>query len=134
VPQENVDLVRRVIAAFNSGDLDASIAEVSEDLELDWSNSIGPLKGVYRGREGLRDFWRAFFEAWEEVRWSLREGIEINRSTVLAVNDFSMRGRESGVEVAATGAQVWTIESGRARRVKLYQSKADALAALELEG
>ena len=37
--------------------------------------------------------------------------------------------RESGVEVDAVGAQLWTIADGKGRNVKLYQSKADALEA-----
>jgi hypothetical protein len=40
-----------------------------------------------------------------------------------------MRGRGSGVEVDAVGAQLWTIRNGKVRSVKLYQSKADALEA-----
>ena len=43
-----------------------------------------------------------------------------------------MRGRGSGVEVEATGAQVWTIRDGKFQRAKLYQSKAEALEAVGL--
>jgi len=42
------------------------------------------------------------------------------------------RGRGSGVEVEATGAQVWTIRDGKFQRAKLYQSKAEALEAVGL--
>ena len=42
------------------------------------------------------------------------------------------RGRGSGVEVDAVGAQLWTIHDGKAQSVKLYQSKDDALAAAGL--
>ena len=41
-----------------------------------------------------------------------------------------MRGKGSGVEVDATGVQLWTIVDGEARGIRLYQSKADALAAV----
>ena len=42
--------------------------------------------------------------------------------------------RGSGVNVDATGAQLWTIVGGKVRRVKLYQSKADAFEAIGLRG
>jgi hypothetical protein len=43
-----------------------------------------------------------------------------------------MRGRGSGVQVDATAAQIWTITDGKARRIKLFQSKAEALEAAGL--
>ena len=51
---------------------------------------------------------------------------------VVVVNHVRMRGRGSGVDVDATGVQLWTIKAGEAQRVKLYQSKADALEAAGL--
>jgi hypothetical protein len=43
-----------------------------------------------------------------------------------------VRGKGSGVEVDATGAQIWTLREGVGRRLTLYQSKAEALEATEL--
>ena len=51
---------------------------------------------------------------------------------MIVVNRVRMRGRGSGVEVEATGAQVWTIRDGKFQRAKLYQSKAEALEAVRL--
>ena len=48
--QENVEIVRRVFDAVNRGDFDAAMEPAADDFVLDWSNSIGPAKGVYRGR------------------------------------------------------------------------------------
>jgi hypothetical protein len=42
VSQENVEIVRRAIEAFNRGDFDAALENVSPDATVDWSHSRGP--------------------------------------------------------------------------------------------
>jgi hypothetical protein len=56
----------------------------------------------------------------------------LDESRVIAVNHFRARGRESGIEVDAVGAQLWTISEGKERSVQLYQSKTEALEAAGL--
>ena len=127
---ENVRLVHQTIGMFNEGRIEEALDTVDDDFEMDWSNSIGPLKGVYTGRSQLRTFWTTFRDAWEEVRYEVEEVIEVDDSQLIAVNQLRMRGRGSGVDVEATGAQLWKVAGGRPRSVKLYQSKAEALEAV----
>jgi hypothetical protein len=47
--QENVELVRRAIDSVNHGNFFMATEYTADDFEMDWSNSIGPLRGVYRG-------------------------------------------------------------------------------------
>ena len=54
--QENVEIVRRSIEAWNRRDLTTTRALWRSDGEVDWSRARGPFKGVYRGhreREAL---------------------------------------------------------------------------------
>jgi ketosteroid isomerase-like protein len=133
--RENVEIVRSSIDSINERDLDRVDEAVHEDFEADWSNSIGPHGGVaYQGREQARELFESFLEAWEEFRWEPEEIIEVDETRVIVVNHIRMRGRGSGVEVDATGAQLWTISGGKVRSLKIYQSKADALEDLGLEG
>ena len=53
--QENVELVRRTIDALNRREIDQAAEAAHGDFEADWSNSIAPHGGVYRGRERARD-------------------------------------------------------------------------------
>src|SRR6476469_5224205 len=108
--QENVEMVRRVNDLFNAAEIEQALDLVDDDLEMDWTNSIGPLKGVYRGREGVVELWKSFLDAWESVRWDPEEVVEVD----------------------AKAAQLWTFRAGRAKRIKLYQSKAEALEAAGL--
>ena len=99
---------------------------------MDWSNSIGPLKGIYSGRTGLMELWQSFLEAWQEVRWDPQEFIEVDEARVIVVNRVRMRGKRSGADVEAIGVQLWTITDGKGRKVKLYQTKGEALEAAGL--
>ena len=127
--QENVELVRRVNNLFNAKEVEQALDLVGDDFEMDWTNSIGPLKGVYRGRQRVLELWTSFLDAWESVRWDPQEIIEVDEEHLLVINHVRMRGRGSGAEVDATAAQLWTFTDGEARRIKLYQSKAEALEA-----
>jgi len=130
--EENVELVRRTIDLFNAREIDRALDGFPDDFEMDWSNSIGPLKGIYRGRQEVLKLWNSFLDAWETVEWDPEEIIEVDETRVVVVNHVRMRGRGSGLDVDATGVQLWTITSGEAERVKLYQSKAEALEAAVL--
>jgi ketosteroid isomerase-like protein len=129
--QRNVELVRRCFDALSDRDIDLALAETADDFEMDWSNSIGPARGIYRGKEGVRVVWGSLLDAFENVRWEPEEFIEIDETTLIVLNRVRMRGRGSGVEVDGLGAQLWTIRDGEAKRVKLYQSKDEALEALD---
>jgi ketosteroid isomerase-like protein len=125
--QENIELIRRTIDFFNRKEIDRALDAMDENLEMDWSNSIGPLKGTYIGRTGVVELWQSFLEAWDEVRWDPQEFIEVDENRVIVVYQLQMRGSRSGIEIDATSAQLWTIIDGKGRKVKLYQSKSDAL-------
>ena len=125
-------MVRRVFGSINRGDVDGALESAADDFEMDWLNSIGPLKGVYRGRREVEKAWRSFLEAWDSLSWDPEEIIDVDESRVIAVNHVRMRGRDSGVDVDAAGAQLWTIGDGKIRSLKLYQSKAEALEAAGL--
>ena len=131
--QENVEIVRSFFDGFNRGDLDRAVEGAADDFVLDWSNSIGVRKGIYRGKAKVRDFWAALHEDFDEVRTDPEEIIEVDESTVVVASRIRARGRGSGVNVHAASAQVWTIKGGEVRSVKLYQSKAEALEAAGIE-
>jgi ketosteroid isomerase-like protein len=130
--QENVEIVLRALDSINRGDIDGALEAAADDFEMDWSNSIGPLKGVHRGREEVMKFWLSFLDAFDSLQWVPEEIIDIDESRVIVVNHVRMRGRSSGVRVEGIGAQLWTISDGKSRSVKLFQSKAEALEAAGL--
>jgi ketosteroid isomerase-like protein len=56
--QENVELVRRVFDAINRGDVDRALEAAADDIEMDWSSSVGPEQGSIEGRSRSESFGR----------------------------------------------------------------------------
>lgn len=130
--QENVEVARRAIDLWNRGEIETALDLAHEDFKMDWSNSIGPLRGVYRGRQSVLDAWTTFRDAWDEVHWEVLESIDVDDTRAIIVTHMRLRGRGSGAEVDASGTQLWTVRDGKGQSVKLYQSKAEALEAVGL--
>ena len=68
MPRENVEIVRRSVAAFNRGDLDGALEEWAPDAIWDWTNSRGFDAGVFRGHDEIRAFWGRFLDSFDAVR------------------------------------------------------------------
>jgi ketosteroid isomerase-like protein len=128
---QNAEVVRRFFdAALHRRDVEAAMELAHPDAEMDWTNSRAPYRGIYRGHAEAASLWRIWLEAWEEWRTDITEAIEMDHETVVVVTHVRARGRGSGITVEADGAGVWRIRDGKIAYAKLYQSKAEALAAV----
>ena len=128
--QENVEIVRRSIEAWNARDMAAFLAEFHRDAELDWSRSRAPFRGVYRGRAEQQRFWEVFWSTFADVQIEVHSFTESGPDVVVS-NTAHMRGRD-GIEVSASSALVDTVENGRITRLRLFQEQAEALEAAGL--
>ena len=125
-------MVRRAINAWNEGDPARALDMAADDMVVDFSNSIGPQKGVYRGKEEALRLFTYLFDDFDDVRWDPEEIIDVDETTVLVVTRIRSRGRGSGVVVEAVTGQLWHFRDGLGRGLTLYQSKAEALEAAGL--
>jgi ketosteroid isomerase-like protein len=94
--QENIEIVRAAIEAWNRGDFDAWIGAWDERAEF--HPLCAQLEGgVYHGHDGLRRFVGEIAEAGEQVRFEVDE-IRNAGEQVVALGRLRARGRASGVE------------------------------------
>ena len=130
--QSNVELALRAFRAFEQRDM-GSIEELcTPDIEFDWSRRLlDPV--VTRGYEGIRGFFEEVDGIFEEIAFEEEEVLDYG-DQVLVVSTGRFRGRTSGIDVTASGAQIWTIRDCKLARFRFYQSKEDALEDLEAEG
>jgi ketosteroid isomerase-like protein len=130
--QENVEVVRRFETSWANRNLEAALECVHDDLEFDWSDSMGPFVGTYKRRAGLTRFWTDMLEAWERFRPEIEEIIDCGPERLITLDVVRARGKGSGIDMEARGAMLWTVQEGRISRVKMFQTKDEALEAVRL--
>src|SRR5688572_29792823 len=113
--QENVEIVRTAVDAWNRGDWDAALKDGAPTFEYDFSRSVGPGRAVY-SLDQMRGWFNEFDESWESVRIEVDEFIEAGEH-VVTPNTLYVKGRD-GIEVQARGAFVWTIRDGSITRLR----------------
>jgi ketosteroid isomerase-like protein len=129
--EQNVDVVRRSIEAYNRRDFEVLERLNGPDIEVDWSASRGLHAGIYHGREEVRGFYDTFLETFEKVKLDPERFIEAGDSVVVP-NLAQIRGRD-GIETTAHSALVFELRDGCIARICLYQETGEALAAAGLE-
>jgi ketosteroid isomerase-like protein len=123
--QENVEIVRRAWEAYMRRDNEATLALYDQEVELHH-----PVDGsVYRGLDGVRTYFRDWFDVWGEQSFNnLKELIDAG-DDVIAVMHVGARGRRSGVAVERREWHVWTLRDGKLWRLRIYATKSEALEA-----
>jgi ketosteroid isomerase-like protein len=129
--QENVDLVRAVVEAFNRRDWDAFFKNLVPSFELDLSRATGPDHGVY-GRDQAQRLLHDFSDAWESLRIEDDEYIDAGEH-VVAPWTLHAQGRD-GIEVPSRVTWVWTVREGEIVRASMYQERQEALEAVGVSG
>ena len=130
--QENVEIARATMEAFERGDIDAILARWHADAEWRPAISPGGLEGTtYVGHEGVRRWAAELEESWETFD-VIGPRFEAVGDRVLVLARVHARGSLSGVEIDAPLAQVWEIDEGKVRRLTGFLAHADALEAVGL--
>ena len=88
--QQNVELARRAVDAFNERDLDAVLALAKDDCLYVVAL---PFDGEYRGHDGLRRWWKELFDAMPDFTAEIVEVRELGDWTVSGVR---YRGHGAG--------------------------------------
>ncbi len=124
--QENVELVKRSIQAYNARDLDALRALSHPDVEYhglaDWPDR--PL--VFRGHEGIERFVTQTDDDFDEFRQEPQEFIDAGDRVVI-VFEITAIGKQSRAPVRFTDAFVTTISDGLIARVQVCGTREKAL-------
>ena len=133
--QENVEVVKWLVDAFNRRDLTGFASKLHEDVE--WvpgliTRAEAAPADEFRGVEG---FWRwvaATDEAMSVFRVEAEAYRDMGDDRVLLLGVIVGRGRASGAEVRAELGQVFTFGDGQVVSYRGYLKRADALEAVGL--
>jgi ketosteroid isomerase-like protein len=130
VSRQDVEVVKRVLAAGNSGDFETMLAL----HDPDWEGFIPqeyPVAGAWRGLEGLRGFVEEWLDAWDEFRVEPDEFIDGNDAVVVAVRYWG-RGKSSGVEITARWFYAYKLRDGKIIGWRPWPNRSEALKAVGL--
>jgi ketosteroid isomerase-like protein len=127
---ENVEIVKRLKAAFNEKDLEAFVAITTPDFE--WTTSVMALEGeVFWGREGIETYFERMREVWEEFRGLASEYRDLGER-VLWIGRLKGRGRGSGIPVDVPLDVLYDLRDGKISRMHSYLDHGEALLAAGL--
>jgi ketosteroid isomerase-like protein len=131
--EENVEIVRRALAAWNSLNLRAALALVDPNIEVEFAMNA-PLDGIYHGHEGLikvmSEFWGVFDP--DTIRSELADLIDGGDEDVVLSVHHRGTGRGSGVPVEMSHWQVCTVRNGKVVRWRNFRTRDQALEAAGL--
>jgi ketosteroid isomerase-like protein len=128
MPDDNLAVFRQWIDAYRRWDVDWMVEHVTEDVE--WIPLRAATEGVFRGREGLRDFLRDTQETFESVELEYADVRDLG-DRVLAIGKLRFKGKGSGLETETPSAVIVLLRDGLVAHFKDY---GDPQAALKAAG
>jgi ketosteroid isomerase-like protein len=127
--QENVEIVRTSIEAYNRRDFDTAVQ--SFDTEIEWLFPPVLAGESCRGPEEVRRLWEGLDEAFEDFQLEPQEFVDAG-DLVVVRSHFHGRGKESGIETEGRMHSVTALRDGRIVRIEYFNDWAEALEAAGL--
>jgi ketosteroid isomerase-like protein len=129
VAETDLDTIRASYRALNQGDVQGALDALHRDAVWRESPEL-PGGDEFDGRAAIEEFLEGYLEQWEvfhqQVESTLRKG-----DRVLVNIRLTAVGRESGAEVSAHYAHLWTMRDGRGARVDAFYDPEKALREFE---
>ena len=129
---ENVELAWQASLAWNDGGEDALLQYLDADVEwLPPQDSMNV--GIYRGHDGVRDYFGRIGEVFEQRDVEPLEAIDVDDEHVILILRLVAVNERFAVDITADWAWLITVGAGKkAIRVETFTDKAQALAAVGL--
>ena len=127
--QENVEVARNAVVAFNRRDVPALVELTTDDFQwVTWTGTVEPT--VYHGADGLASYFRDS-DVWEVLNLDVQEFRDLG-DRVLVAGTFHARGGGSGAEIHASYFAAFFVSGGKLARVLSFRTEAEALEAVGL--
>ena len=128
--QENVEIARAAIEAFNRRDGEAFDALLASDAE------IVPVRAavegtVYRGPDAASQYCAAVDGTWENLAWHI-DGTRHGDGWVLVEGRIQGRSRGTGAAIDARAGWVARLRDGQIKSFRTYADRTEALEAVGL--
>jgi ketosteroid isomerase-like protein len=143
VSQEYVEIVRAATEAGNNPEGVARLARGDFDFtfidpEIEWDATgardlVPDLADVYRGYEGVRTYWRRWFEAWRGLEFEVQDVLDAGDEIVVLIRNQRQWGRYTDIATELPPyALVYTFRDGKIVRWRAFPEQDEALKAVGL--
>jgi ketosteroid isomerase-like protein len=127
--QENVEIVKRANAAFNSGDPDAFLEFYADDVELVDLASAPDQRSAVKGKDAIGEALRLWTAAFDELRVDVDEYTDAGDAVICAAH-WHGQGKSSGISIDVRQFDLYEVRDGKGVRTTLgYKTKEEALEA-----
>jgi ketosteroid isomerase-like protein len=130
--QENVEIVRQAVQAFNHRDLAALTKSFTAEVEWEPGGPAAVERALYQGRDQVADGFATTWTAWEVFHIDESEIRDLGDSVVW-LGHAQMRGEASHVDFDQQFAIYFLIRSGKITRFRGFVSWKQALEAAGLQ-
>ena len=128
--RENVEIVRGIYDAFDSGDVGLALRAIDPEVVWDLSNHSWPGDDQYVGHEGIAEALGEWIGAFEDYTVKPERFIDAGDKVVVIQRESARhKGTDAGID--RRQASVYTMRGGRAVRIDHYL---DIPKALEVAG
>jgi ketosteroid isomerase-like protein len=124
------ELIEAHFEAWNARDRAGMVRDLAEDIAIEEDPGFQISAGTYRGHDGAFALWEQLFDIADDARVDVQEIEELGDGRALVLMTMHATFRESGISGSREMGHVWHIEGGRATRVRVFGSHADARAAI----
>jgi ketosteroid isomerase-like protein len=124
------DTVYTAYEAWSRRDIDALLEVVHPDAEARPILGANIGISVYRGREGLREWFRDLHQEWEQFQTRVTQ-IEARDDRALLTIQIQARGRASGVVIEGDLYHLVELRDGLILRLEAFRDRDGALKAFE---
>jgi ketosteroid isomerase-like protein len=130
--QENLEIVRRTMDAYNARDLARYLQDVSESVRFQ-SRFSAIDSVIYTGHADMRRYFANLDEVWSRYEMQLERMVP-GGDRVAALCHLYAVGRDSELQLEEYPGVVFTIEAGTIVQIDSYQTHAETLAAMGVAG
>jgi ketosteroid isomerase-like protein len=128
---ENVGVVRRLVEAFNRGDVDTVVAAFTVDCRIEEPPQMPDSPaGGYQGPDGIRE-WMGNLRDVGGISFELRTATPSGDALLCEVGSRG-QGRASDVPMDWTTFAVFDLRDGKVARVRVFLDRHEALQAVGL--
>jgi uncharacterized protein len=132
--EENVEVVRAQIDAYNRGDYDAALALLDEEVEWhvpEVAALDAPASGIVQGRARVAEQFARWLEAWETHAFQVTDALSRGDDVFIAGLQVG-RGRHSGLYIRVPTFHVFTVRDQKIVAMRAFPERAEALEAAGL--